>query len=190
MFTSDNGYALGEHRYTGKDRLSDEILDVPLVVRGPGIAAGTRSDRAVSLVDLTATISQLMSLTPTITIDGESFASTLRDPATPGHRDTMLIQTGAKDPSTRFPGWAYRGVLTQRYSYARRVNNGPRDGFLYDRHKDPDELKNLISSSRYAPVRRELERRYRQLADCAGSSCNRDFGPVAPPLRKSARPRP
>ena len=41
VFTSDNGYALGEHRYTGKDRLSDEILDVPLVVRGPGIPAGT-----------------------------------------------------------------------------------------------------------------------------------------------------
>jgi arylsulfatase A-like enzyme len=41
VFTSDNGYALGEHRYTGKDRLSDEILDVPLVIRGPGVPAGT-----------------------------------------------------------------------------------------------------------------------------------------------------
>ena len=183
VFTSDNGYALGEHRYTGKDRLSDEILDVPLVVRGPGIPAGTRSDRLVSLVDLTATIVDLMSLTPTLTTDGESFASTLLDPADPGYRDTMLIQTGAKDPSVRFPGWAYRGVLTQRYAYGRRINNGPTDGFLYDHHKDPYELKNLLTAEPYRAVRRELEHRYRELADCTGSDCNRDFGPLPAPGR-------
>lgn len=183
VLTSDNGYALGEHRYTGKDRLFDEILDVPLVVRGPGIPADSRSSRAVSLVDLTTTLAQLMSLTPTLITDGESFAPTLRDPAMPGRRDTMLIQTGAKDPSARFPGWSYRGVLTQRYSYARRVNNGPTDGFLYDRHQDPHELRNLLTSERYRAVRRELERRYRALAGCAGSACNRDFGPLPRPGR-------
>ncbi len=183
VFTSDNGYALGEHRYTGKDRLSDEILDVPLVVRGPDVPAGTQSARPVSLVDLTTTLVQLMSLTPTLATDGESFAPTLRDPAMPGYRDTMLIQTGAKDSSVRFPGWAYRGVLTKRYSYARRINNAPADGFLYDRHKDPYELRNLLTSERYVAVRRELERRYRELAGCAGSSCNRDFGPVPKPGR-------
>ena len=183
VFTSDNGYALGEHRYTGKDRLSDEILDVPLVVRGPGIPAGTRSSRRVSLIDLTATLAQLMSLAPTLTTDGESFVPTLREPSAPGVRDTMLIQTGAKDPGARFPGWAYRGVLTQRYSYARRINNGPADGFLYDRHKDPYELKNRLTNKGYGTVRRELERRYRQLADCSGTDCNRDFGPLPRPGR-------
>ena len=181
IFTSDNGYALGEHRFTGKDRLSEEILDVPLVVRGPGIPAGTRSSRMVSLVDLTETLAQLMSITPMSTTDGEGFVSTLRDPSAPGLRDTMLIQTGAKDPSARFPGWAYRGVLTQRYSYARRINNGRSAGFLYDRHKDPHELKNRLTSERYRAVRRELERRYRLLADCSGADCNRDFGPLPRP---------
>ena len=188
VFTSDNGYALGEHRYTGKDRLSDEILDVPLVVRGPGIPAGTRSSRPVSLVDLTTTLAQLMSLTPTLTVDGDSFAATLRDPAVAGDRDTMLIQTGAKDPSVRFPGWAYRGVLTRRYAYGRRINNAPADGFLYDHRKDPYELTNVLTDDSYGAVRRELERRYRELGDCAGSSCNRDFGPVPKPGRQSSSP--
>ena len=188
VFTSDNGYALGEHRYTGKDRLSDEILDIPLVVRGPGIPAGQRSSRQVSLVDLTQTLTQLLGLAPTLITDGEGFADTLRDPARPGHRDTMLIQTGAKDPGARFPGWAYRGVLTQRYNYGRRINNGPSDGFLYDRHKDPGELSNVLGDPRYRAVRRELERRYRLLADCAGRSCNRDFGPLPRPGASPARP--
>jgi arylsulfatase A-like enzyme len=137
----------------------------------------------VSLVDLTATLSRLMSLTPDTTVDGEHFVPTLRDPEKPGSRDTMLIQTGAKDPSVRFPGWAYRGVLTQRYSYARRVNNGPAAGFLYDRHLDPHELTNLLTDQRYRAVRRELERRYQVLADCSGTACNRDFGPLPRPAR-------
>lgn len=183
VFTSDNGFALGEHRYMGKDRLTDEALDVPLVVRGPGIPADTRSSRQVSLIDLTETLVDIMDLTPTRTIDGESFERTLRNPSSPGFRDTMLIQTGGKQTRVKHPGWTYRGVLTQRYNYGRRVNNGPDDGFLYDRHKDPHELRNVLTNKRYRAVRRELERRLKQLADCAGSDCNRDFGPLPRPRR-------
>ena len=40
VFSSDNGYSLGEHRFIGKDVLTDEALQVPLLVRGPGIAPG------------------------------------------------------------------------------------------------------------------------------------------------------
>jgi arylsulfatase A-like enzyme len=183
VFTSDNGYALGEHRYTGKDRLSDEILDVPLVIRGPGVPAGRTSDRLVSLVDLTATLSSLMGLSPDSTLDGEDFSDTLLGGRATHHRDTMLIQTGGKATDVRDPGWTYRGVLTGRYAYGRRVNNGMRDGFLYDHERDPYELRNLILSKRYAPVRRELERRLRALGDCAGNGCNRHFGTVPAPRR-------
>jgi arylsulfatase A-like enzyme len=183
VFTSDNGYALGEHRFTGKDRLFDEIMDVPLVVRGPGVPAGEKSDRLVSLVDLTATLTSLMDLSPDSTLDGADFSDTLLGGRDTQRRDTMLIQTGGKAPGVRDPGWTYRGVLTERYSYARRVNDGMRDGFLYDRDKDPYELRNLIRSRRYDPVRRELERRLRALGDCEGSECNRYFGKVPRPRR-------
>lgn len=181
VFTSDNGYALGEHRFTGKDRLFDEILDVPLVVRGPGVPAGKKSDRLVSLVDLTATLTSLMDLSPDATLDGEDFSATLLGGADRQRRDTMLIQTGGKATGVRDPGWTYRGVLTERYSYARRVNDRMRDGFLYDRAKDPYELRNLMRSPRYTAVRRELERRLRALGDCAGRECNQRFGPVPRP---------
>ncbi|WP_107764579.1 sulfatase family protein [Nocardioides terrigena] len=181
VFTSDNGYALGEHRFTGKDRLSDEILDVPLVVRGPGVPAGKKSDRLVSLVDLTATLTSLMDLSPDITLDGEDFSDTLLGGKATHRRDTMLIQTGGKATGVRDPGWTYRGVLTERYAYGRRVNDRLSDGFLYDRAQDPYELRNLIRSKRYAPVRRELERRLRALGDCAGNECNRHFGRTPKP---------
>src|SRR5918993_1507759 len=64
VFSSDNGYSLGEHRFVGKDVLTDEALQVPLLVRGPGISPGSTSDLPVTLVDLPATFADLTGVTP------------------------------------------------------------------------------------------------------------------------------
>jgi arylsulfatase A-like enzyme len=135
VFSSDNGYSLGEHRFVGKDVLTDEALQVPLLVRGPGIAPGTTSDLPVTLVDLPATFAALTGVTPAWQVDGSSLAPTLlgQDQT---FRDTTLIQTGR----TLGDGWSHRGVRTERYLYG---TDGV-DGFLYDRLLDPDETVNLI----------------------------------------------
>ena len=66
VFSSDNGYSLGEHRFVGKDVLTDEALQVPLLVRGPGIAPGSTSDLPVTLVDLPATFAALTGVSPAL----------------------------------------------------------------------------------------------------------------------------
>src|SRR2546429_42016 len=55
IFTSDNGYAFGEHRLVGKGGLYQASVRVPLLVRGPGVQAGT-VDRLTSNVDFVPTI--------------------------------------------------------------------------------------------------------------------------------------
>ena len=55
MFTSDNGYAFGEHRLVGKGDLYEASVRVPLLVRGPDVQPGT-IDRLTSNVDLVPTI--------------------------------------------------------------------------------------------------------------------------------------
>ncbi|MET0999916.1 MAG: sulfatase [Marmoricola sp.] len=56
MFTSDNGYYLGEHRKrTGKISLHEPSLRVPLLVAGPGVPRGRRYD-PVSTIDLASTL--------------------------------------------------------------------------------------------------------------------------------------
>ena len=77
VFSSDNGYSLGEHRFVGKDVLTDEALQVPLLVRGPGIAPGTTSDLPVTLVDLPVTFAALTGVSPQWQVDGTSLAPTL-----------------------------------------------------------------------------------------------------------------
>lgn len=176
VFTSDNGYALGEHRYVGKNYLNSEILDVPLVVRGPGVEPGSSSSRRVALVDLPVTFAAMAGATPARVVDGRSFLRDLRG-LRMSWRDTHLIQTGDEQA----PGWAFRGVLTQRYSYARDMRNGQR--FLYDHRLDRYEVTNRVGWAAYADVVAELERRARILRRCSGADCAQRFGPVPAPSR-------
>jgi len=172
VFSSDNGYSLGEHRFVGKDVLTDEALQVPLLVRGPGIAPGTTSDLPVTLVDLPATFAALTGVSPGWQVDGTSLAPTLLG-GEQTFRDTTLIQTGR----TLGNGWSHRGVRTERYLYG---TDGS-DGFLYDRLLDPDEMVNLIDDPAYAEVLAALEMRRSELVDCAGWTCNQQFGPLPEP---------
>lgn len=172
VFSSDNGYSLGEHRFVGKDVLTDEALQVPLLVRGPGIVPGSTSDLPVTLVDLPATFAALTGVTPAWQVDGTSLAPTLRGEDQP-FRDTTLIQTGR----TLGDGWSHRGVRTDRYLYGTDGTNG----FLYDHLLDPEEMVNRIDDPAYAAVRAALERRRTELVDCAGWTCNQVFGPLPDP---------
>ncbi|WP_114424155.1 sulfatase-like hydrolase/transferase [Nocardioides houyundeii] len=186
VFTSDNGYSLGERRLQKKNNLVNETLRVPLVIAGPGIAPGSRSPLPVTLVDLVATITDLTDVQPTLTTDGASFAPTLRG-ADQWWRDTTLIQTGYKyNPATdrklKHKGWALRGVRTERYTYARDMNTGEK--MLFDRQRDPWELKNVVDTRRYARVVAELERRAGKLRNCNGDNCNRTFGRVPKPRKR------
>ncbi len=177
VFSSDNGYSLGEHRFVGKDVLTDEALQVPLLVRGPGIAPGSTSDLPVTLVDLPVTFADLTGVTPQWQVDGTSLAPTLLGDDQV-FRDTTLIQTGR----TLGDGWSHRGVRTDRYLYG---TDGT-DGFLYDRLLDPDEQVNLIDDPAYAAVRSALELRRTELVTCAGWTCNQEFGPLPEPVTDTA----
>ena len=156
----------------GKDVLTDEALQVPLLVRGPGVVPGSTSSLPVTLVDLPATFAALTDVAPQWLVDGTSLAPTLRGEQQL-FRDTTLIQTGR----TLGDGWSHRGVRTDRYLYG---TDGV-DGFLYDRLLDPDETVNLIDDPDYAEVRTALERRRAELVGCAGWTCNQVFGPLPDP---------
>ncbi|WP_299928263.1 sulfatase [uncultured Nocardioides sp.] len=177
VFTSDNGYSLGEHRFVGKDVLTDEALQVPLLVRGPGVVPGATSSLPATLVDLPVTFAALTGVTPQWQVDGTSLAPTLRGEPQP-FRDTTLIQTGR----TLGNGWSHRGVRTERYLYG----TDGLDTFLYDRLLDPYEMVNLADDPAYAGVRSTLEMRRRELVDCAGWTCNQQFGPVPEPVTGTA----
>jgi choline-sulfatase len=56
IYTSDYGDNLGTRGFWGKSNMYDESAGVPLIMRGPGVAAGRRVATPVSLVDVYPTI--------------------------------------------------------------------------------------------------------------------------------------
>ncbi len=161
VFTSDNGYLLGEHRLTLKNFPYEESLQVPLLARGPGMPAGAQSNALASMIDLAPTFLDASGASPDRTIDGRSLFRMLTGQVQP---QATLIQAGKK---TR--PWWWRGVRTPRYTYVRYET----DGFveLYDRAQDPLELDNVAESPEYADVRSSLRGELDRLRICSGSTC-------------------
>ena len=181
VFASDNGYALGEHAQTGKNILTEEVLDVPMLIRGPQVRKGATVNQVTSLVDLPATFLTVAGLRPKKPIDGLPLVSLLRG-TSKRWRDTTLVQTGNSDVrGVKYKGWESRGVQTSRYLYQDFVNQ--RDGErLYDRQRDRFELKDRSHDPRYRATMRELRQRYTKLRNCKGQvRCNRIFGRVPGP---------
>jgi N-acetylglucosamine-6-sulfatase len=175
LFISDNGFLLGEHRTWGKNMGYEESLQVPLLMRGPGVPAGVRSDQTVSTVDLAPTIAAAAHATPGLDVDGRNLLPVVSGDQ-PGWQ-TILIQAG---PSTaQKGGWMFRGVRTARYTYMERTKSPAVE--LYDRQRDPFELRNLHGDPAYARVEAELRMRLDRLKDCAGADCRQRFGPVPAP---------
>nr|MBA3866718.1 sulfatase [Solirubrobacterales bacterium] len=73
LFTSDNGFFYGEHRLVGGKFLAYEpSTHLPLLMRGPGIKAGTETGELTSTVDIAPTILELAGVTADKSIDGRS----------------------------------------------------------------------------------------------------------------------
>ena len=79
MFTSDNGYFLGEHRFrAGKIFAYEPSLRVPFLVTGPGMRSGTDRFDPITTIDVAATILDLANARPPRRADGTSKLPTIR----------------------------------------------------------------------------------------------------------------
>ena len=174
VFSSDNGYHLGEYRLpAGKMTAFDTDVRVPLVVTGPHVRAGVRNADAVQNIDLAPTFEELAGLEPSPRMDGVSFAGLLHHPMR-RWRNAALIEhhgpdTNVSDPD--FPGLldanppSYEAMRTGRYTYVEYTAGGTE---LYDRRVDPFELHNIaaqVPRKRLARLHRELV----ALARCHGA---------------------
>ena len=169
VFTSDNGYVLGEHRYVGKTLPFEQSLRVPLLVRGPGIPRGRVAHQTATSVDLTRTFTQLAGATAGRTQDGVSLVPYLRDPSRRDVRPGTLVETGGDGLLGISTRWLYRGFRGPRFTYAYYPTTGFTE--LYDRRVDPAELTNVASAPAYAKVAARLRTLVRGLAQCAGLGC-------------------
>ncbi len=162
VFTSDNGFMLGQHRRHGKHAVYEESVRVPLIIRGPGLPTGQVRDQLAANIDLSPTILDVTGVPPRLEPDGISLLPAARDPAAGGNRSLVLeYLVGRRGYSAvRTPG----GFVYAQY------RNGYRE--LYDLNSDPYELHNLAGRPAAAALERSLARRLAALRHCAGRACS------------------
>lgn len=175
IFTSDNGFHLGQHRLRwGKASPYEEDIRVPFVIRGPGISAGEfLQDYLASNVDFGPTIADLVGVQPPAYVDGRSlvplfFAASRPNPA--DWRQGVLIEFfGHRSDDTGVIAPVYQGIRTLEYMYLEH-DDGTVE--LYDLATDPYQLSNLAGGTD-PDVLSVFAAWLKRLAACSAAECYR-----------------
>jgi arylsulfatase A-like enzyme len=160
VYTSDQGFFLGDHGWFDKRWMYEESLRTPLIVRWPGVVApgSVNTDLAMNL-DYAQTLLDIGGVAAPASMQGASLVPLLRGATPPDWRDAIYYQYFA------YPDWhmVHRqyGVRTQRYKLIHYYEIGEWE--LFDLARDPDELVSVYDQAAYADIVASLKRRLTQL---------------------------
>jgi N-acetylglucosamine-6-sulfatase len=159
VFTSDNGIAFGEHRWTYKLTPYEESIRVPLVIRYDPETSGTDNSALALNIDLAPTIGDLTRV-PVPGTDGESLLPLL-DGSEGGVRDSFLLEHLRSDRAGDRPDPpTYCGLRTKLALFV-RYRTGEEE--FYDLRHDPYQLENLAADARWQRRVRDLRGRTRAM---------------------------
>jgi arylsulfatase A-like enzyme len=168
FFYSDNGQMMGEHRLLGKGVPYEEAIKVPLVVRGPGVTAGSESAEFALNIDLAPTFADIAGAVVPSFVDGRSFGPTLLDPRAGFDRlDRFLVELGVLSGGGPQAAQPFSGVRSRRHLYV-EWDSGETE--LYDLRNDPYQLDNIYDTANQ-PIIDQLGTWLSELRVCAGESC-------------------
>jgi arylsulfatase A-like enzyme len=176
VFTSDNGYHLGEKDCIQKWHLWDESTRLPLLIHAPG-AKGMGRDCAhpVSHIDLYPTLVELCGLPPQphqgeqYALDGHSLVPFLGNPEGANWEGPDVALIGIRDGQDP----PHFSVCSGRYRYTLCASD---EEELYDHVEDPHEWINLAANPPHADTKRQLREELRTLL--TASTVPKDYRPA------------
>jgi arylsulfatase A-like enzyme len=198
VFTSDNGFHMGQHRLPpGKFTAFEEDVRVPLIIRGPGVPKNAVRSQFVVNVDYAPTFAELAGARLPAFVDGRSLLPLLKPTPPEQWRDVVLLEFG-RPPATIVPPPAgndripaaiigplhrakaspQQGIRTEDFVYIEYLGTGKRE--LYNLRADPYQLENLSDTAPVSLLRR-LAERLDGLRACAGEACRAAELPPATP---------
>ncbi|MFC0181704.1 Arylsulfatase A [Pseudarcicella hirudinis] len=156
IYTSDQGFYLGEHGWFDKRFIYEESLKTPFVIRYPGvIKAGTKINQVVSNVDWAPTLLNIMNTKVPESFQGRSFLPLLKGKTSGWKNESYYHYYEYPEPHHVYPHF---GIRTERYTLARFY--GVKNFWeLYDIKNDPKNLKNLYNDPQYAKIIIDLKKK-------------------------------
>ena len=157
IYSSDQGWYLGEHGWFDKRWMYEESLKTPLLVRWPGvIETGSVRDEIVSNLDFAQTFLTLANVELPKDMQGRSLEPLFRGRSPENWRKVFYYHyyenPGAHNVARHYGVTDGRYKLIHFYQLEGREIN---DWELYDLENDPNELNNLYGQREYAQVQRQ-----------------------------------
>lgn len=174
VYSSDQGFYLGEHGWFDKRWMYEESLHTPLIVRWPGVvAAGSESKDLVSTLDFAETILDMAGVPIPADMQGRSLVPLLRGERPADWRDAHYYHYYEyPQPHRVAPHFGVRTSVGYKLVHYYQTNEWE----LFDLNKDPLEMKSLYDDADYATIRDSLKERIAALQKQYS-----DTNPTAPP---------
>lgn len=168
VYTSDQGFFLGEHGWFDKRFMYEECQRTPLLVRYPqAVAAGSRTKALTMNIDLAPTFVEMAGLGVPDDMQGRSLVPVL----TSGGQAPDDWRTGVYYHYYEYPSWhsvkRHYGIRTADYKLIHFYNDVD-EWELYDMQADPQEMHNVYDDPAYAAVRADLHRQLEALQQECG----------------------
>lgn len=179
IFTSDNGFHLGEHRMLfGKEHPYDTDISLPLYIRGPGVPANSTLLYPTTPLDITATIVELAGATPVgPPLDGLSFAAAFsaNPPAPAAWRDFSFTEFFGNANTW----WTIRRPLAA--DNTKQVFWCDGDNEVFDLAADAFEMQNIAAAPRGTKIVNKGMPLGVALSVCKGAACSAPEPTTVPP---------
>ncbi|WJJ95728.1 sulfatase family protein [Algibacter luteus] len=156
IYSSDNGYFMGEHGYWDKRIAYENSMKIPMLIRYPEkIKAGTVINENALNIDLAPTILELAGVNAPEYMQGESMLNLFdEDKENDQWRKSFMFEYYVDDEYP-YAGPDMLAIRSEKYKLIDAFLENDIDE-LYDLENDPGEMKNLINDPTYDTVEKEL----------------------------------
>ncbi|MCA8976022.1 MAG: sulfatase [Planctomycetes bacterium] len=162
VYSSDQGFYLGDHGWYDKRWMYEESFRMPLVVQWPEhIAAGVEVAQLTQNIDFAPTFLDLAGVEVPAAVQGESLVPLLEGKRPDAWRDALYFHYYESHAVHMVP--AHYGVRTDRYKLVHYYEPEWNGWELFDLVKDPDELHNLADEPSHGAIRAALQKRLVEL---------------------------
>ena len=155
IYTSDNGYFMGEHTFIDKRLAYENSIRIPMIIRYPKLITKNSVVTEQCLnIDLAPTILDLAGLNKPSYMQGDSMLKLLKGKKDKKWRKSMLFEYYV-DTAYPYAGPNQVAVRTKNYKFIDNFLKNDIDE-LYDLVNDPGEMKNLINDDSFNDIENEL----------------------------------
>lgn len=156
VYSSDQGFYLGDHGWYDKRWMYEESLRMPLIVRWPEITrTGSQNNQIVQNIDYAATFLDIAGLEIPKDIQGKSIIPLLKEEMPDNWRDVAYYHYYA------WPDWhmvqPHYGIRSDRYKLIHFYTTNEWE--LFDLKNDPDEMNNVYSNREYSDIVKAMTER-------------------------------